>query len=356
MTRRIAFAMTLVLALSACTTGQTRERIDDAEARIAALEEQLVAATSTTSTTVIEITSTTEAPGETMIDLPETVEPVAAIAAAVGPAVVQISTPDGLGSGVLYSTEGLILTAHHVVDGFTEVTVRLFDGRTTEGTVVGFHEATDIAVVSIPADDDLPTAPLAIGVNTQVGQLAVAMGSPFGFDQTVTAGIVSAVDRVVRGVTMVQTDAAVNPGNSGGPLVDSSGRVIGINDVIFTESGDNAGVGFAISIDLAYAVAEQIVAGEEPQLAFLGVGVTDAAGDNPGARVEEIVPGSGAEVAGLVLGDVIVAVDDQAITDSSDLRVRIIERTPGEVVQLTILRGGEELILEATLGDTSQDG
>ena len=155
---------------------------------------------------------------------------------------------------------------------------------------------------------------------------------------------------------MVQTDAAINPGNSGGPLVDSSGRVIGINDVIFTESGDNAGVGFAISIDLAYAVAQQIVAGEEPQLAFLGVGVIDAAGDNPGARVEEVVPGSGAELAGVVLGDVIIAVDGRALTDSSDLRVRIIERAPGDVVVLRILRGDEELTIEATLGDTSQDG
>ncbi len=352
--RRLSLVLALLLAVSACTPGQTRDRIEANEERIAALEEQLFIATSTTTTTIAP--TTTVVTEVTIVDLADSVEPIAAIAAAVGPAVVQIETELALGSGVLYSTEGYILTAHHVVEGVTDVTVRLFDGRTIDGTVLGFHEPTDVAVVSIPSDPDLPIAPLAIGADTQVGQLAVALGSPFGFDQTVTAGIVSAVDRVVRGVTMVQTDAAINPGNSGGPLVDSSGRVIGINDIIFTESGGNDGVGFAISIDLAFAVAEQIVAGEEVQLAFLGVGVSDAVGENPGARVEEIVPGSGAEAADLHLGDVIIAVDGEPITDSADLRVRIIERSPGDVVRLTILRDEVELMLEATLGDTSEAG
>ena len=349
--RRIALAVVLLLTVTACSSRQTRDAIQENEDRIVALEEALATAASTTTT---EVTTTTALTEVTMVDLSSSAEPVAAIFAAVGPAVVQLETADALGAGVLYSTDGLILTAHHVVEGETEVLVRLFDGRTLEGTVLGFHDVTDIAVVKIPAADDLPVAILGLGADTKVGQLAVALGSPFGFDQTATAGIVSAVDRVVRTVTMVQTDAAINPGNSGGPLVDSSGRVIGINDIIFTESGDNAGVGFAISIDLAYVVAEQIVAGEEVQLAFLGVGVSDAGGDNPGARVEEIVPGSGAELAGLQLGDVITAVNGVPLTESADLRVRIIEKAPAEVVELTILREGVELTVEATLGDTSQ--
>ena len=353
--RRTALAVVLLLTVSACAPRQTRDAISSNEDRISTLEEALFEATSTTTTTA-GATPTTIATQITMLDFPDAVEPVAAIAAAVGPAVVQIETSDALGAGVLYSTEGLILTAHHVVEGQTEVLVRLYDGRTVTGIVLGFHELTDIAVVMIPASDDLPIALLALGASTQVGQLAVALGSPFGFAQTVTAGIVSAVDRVVRGVTMVQTDAAINPGNSGGPLVDSDGRVIGINDIIFTESGDNAGVGFAIAIDLAFVVAEQIVAGVEVQLAFLGVGVSDAAGDNPGARVEEVVPGSGAEEAGIQLGDIITAVDGRSLTESADLRVRIIERAPNDVVELTILRNGEELVLTATLGDTSQAG
>ena len=350
--RRIALATVLLLTVTACSSRQTRDAIQENEDRIVALEEVL--ATAATSTTTTEAPTTTALTEVTMVDLPASAEPVAEIFAAVGPAVVQLETSDALGAGVLYSTEGLILTAAHVVEGETEVLVRLFDGRTLEGTVLGFHDVTDVAVVQIPAADDLPVAILGLGVDTKVGQLAVALGSPFGFDQTATAGIVSAVDRVVRTVTMVQTDAAINPGNSGGPLVDSSGRVIGINDIIFTESGDNAGVGFAISIDLAYVVAEQIVAGEEVQLAFLGVGVSDAGGDNPGARVEEIVPDSGAEAAGLQLGDVITAVNGVPLTESSDLRVRIIEKAPFEVVELTILREGVELTVEATLGDTSQ--
>lgn len=353
--RRIALALALLLTVSACAPRQTRDQIASNEERIAALEAALFEATSTTTTTPTPTPPASDTVTDvTVLDLPESVEPVAVIAATVGPAVVQIETGTAIGAGVLYSTDGLILTAHHVVEGETDVMVRLFDGRIVDGTVLGFDAVTDIAVVEIPASPDLPVASLALESPTRVGQLAVALGSPFGFDQTVTAGIVSAVDRVVRGVTMVQTDAAINPGNSGGPLVDADGRVIGINDIIFTESGDNAGVGFAIAIDLAYAVAQQIVAGEEVQLAFLGVGVSDAAGDRPGALVEEVVPGSGAEAAGLQLGDVITAVNGVILTESADLRARIIEKAPGDTIELTVLRNGEELTVEATLGDTSQ--
>ncbi len=353
MLRRTALAVVVLLTVSACAPRQTRDHIQSNEDRIAALEEGLFQATSTT-TTIAPSTTTTVTTEVAVLDLPETVEPVAAIAAAVGPAVVQIDTANALGSGVLFSTEGLILTAHHVVEGETEVLVRLYDGRTFEGTVLGFHELTDIAVVTIPGSEDLPIAELALDANTQVGQLAVALGSPFGFEQTVTAGIVSAVDREIRGVTMVQTDAAINPGNSGGPLVDSDGRVIGINDIIFTESGDNAGVGFAIAIDLAFVVVEQIVAGEEVQLAFLGVLVDEGTGEHPGALVAELVSGSAAETAGVQVGDIITAVNGRALTERSDLRVRIIEKAPGDVIELTILRESEEIIIEAVLGDTSE--
>ena len=196
----------------------------------------------------------------------EGLEPVAAIAEAVGPAVVQIETTSGVGSGVIYDASGLILTAAHVVDGASVVLVRLSDGTAVQGTVVGAHAETDVAVVSIAGSADLPIAELAIGVDPDVGSLAVALGSPFGLDQTVTAGVVSAV-RTVGGIGMVQTDAAINPGNSGGPLVDRLGRIIGINDQIFTLGGANEGVGFAISIDIAVLVADQLVAGEEVRLA-----------------------------------------------------------------------------------------
>ena len=332
---RIRILLIPVLALSlvgsACNR-QTRERLDGVDARLERIEEQL----GVTHTT---ITGDTFAP-----------QPIAEIAAAVLPAVVQIDTSFGLGAGVIYSGEGHILTAAHVVGSESTVTIRLYDGRTVDGEVLGTHQTTDIAVVAIDPVEGMPVADLALGADLEVGQIAVALGSPYGLDQTVTAGIVSAVDRVVDGVTMVQTDAAINPGNSGGPLVDASGRVIGINDMIFSDSGANAGVGFAISIDLAVIVAEQIAAGQEVQLAFLGVGVSDSGGERPGALVEEVVPESGAEGAGIEVGDIVIGVDDTEIRDSGDLRVAILRNAPGDTVTITILRDGEEVHLDATLG------
>ena len=282
----------------------------------------------------------------------EGLEPVAAIAEAVGPAVVQIETTSGVGSGVIYDASGLILTAAHVVDGASVVLVRLSDGTAVQGTVVGAHAETDVAVVSIAGSADLPIAELAIGVDPDVGSLAVALGSPFGLDQTVTAGVVSAV-RTVGGIGMVQTDAAINPGNSGGPLVDRLGRVIGINDQIFTLGGANEGVGFAISIDIAVLVADQLVAGEEVRLARLGVSSTTMTDGTAGALVQEVVDGSAAADAGLQVGDLIVAIDGRAIRSSGDLRAEIISTSPGTSVELSVLRSGTAITLQAVLGSAT---
>ena len=329
---RLLLVPVLAVALVGSACGrETRERLDDIDSRLARIERELGA-----DTTVV---------GGTMAP-----QPIAEIAAAALPAVVQIDTTFGLGAGVIYSPDGYILTAAHVVGEESPVIIRLFDGRTVEGEVLGTHQTTDIAVVAIEPVEGMPVADLALEADLEVGQIAVALGSPFGLDQTVTAGIVSAVDRVVDGVTMVQTDAAINPGNSGGPLVDAAGRVIGINDMIFSESGANAGVGFAISIDLAVLVASQIVAGEEVRLAFLGVGVSDVRGDRPGALVEEVVPDSAAATAGIEVGDIVIGVDDIDIRNSGDLRVAIIRNAPGDTVTITILRAGEEIQVEATLG------
>ena len=352
MSRRIAavFAVLMLVVTSCGVPRSTREQIADQEQRIEALEEALFEATSTTTSTTT--TSTTMATTTTPATLAPIQEPVAEIARTVGPAVVQLETPEGIGAGFIYSTEGYILTAAHVVETVDLVTVLLSDGRSTSGEVVGFHELTDVAVVKIPADAALPTVTLGLDLDLEVGQIAVALGSPFGLDQTVTAGIISAVDRVIpgRGVTMIQTDAAINPGNSGGPLVDAQGRVIGINDLIFTESGDSAGVGFAIDIDLAWVVAQQLIAGEEVQLAFLGVEVLSVAGDTPGARVENVLEGTAAAEAGVQPGDIITAVDGHSVTESGDLRVLIIGNSPGDEVVLTIVRDGEEILLPVVLG------
>lgn len=265
---------------------------------------------------------------------------IAEVAAAVSPAVVQLESDGGLGSGVIYDASGLILTAAHVVEGSDTVRVRLADGRLLEGTVVGTHALTDVAVVKITADN-LPVAMLGYGTTSQVGETAVALGSPFGFDQTVTAGIVSATGRNVNGVPMVQTDAAINPGNSGGPLVNGSGQVIGINDVIFTEGGGNDGIGFAISIEVAIVVADQLVAGGGVELAALGTATIPDTTGQGGAIVREIVPGSPAESSGLEVGDRIVAVDGTAVLDPADLFAAVVSNRPGTEVTVEFVRGSD---------------
>jgi len=309
----------------------------------------------------VEIPSTTIAPIETVdvapvdpiiIQIPSDVEPVAAVAELVGPAVVQIETSSGVGSGVIYDSDGLILTAAHVVNGAQMVLVRLADGTSTEGTVVGTHDATDVAVVSISGRTNLPTAELAVGVDSSIGSLAVALGSPFGLDQTVTAGVISAF-RTIGGVSMVQTDASINPGNSGGPLVDRLGRVIGINDQIFTQSGGNEGVGFAIAIDLAALVADQLVADEQVQLARLGVSSTTPSNGSAGALVQDVVVGSAAADAGLQVGDIIIGIGELSLQDSGDLRGAIISMLPGTSVDLVVVRNGSTVTVAVVLGAAS---
>lgn len=304
------------------------------------------------STTAPAATEQPVAPTPTVPATVGDLEPVAAAAAAVAPAVVQLDTNTGLGSGVVYDARGYILTAAHVIEGSDTVLVRFADGRSARGTVVGLHEPTDIAVVSVDPAEIIAIATLADGSELTVGQTAVAVGSPFGLDQTVTSGIVSATDRIVSNITMVQTDAAINPGNSGGPLVDLAGRVIGINDQIFTNSGGNEGVGFAIAIDLAVIVADQLVAGEDVGLAFLGVSMTSPPNGDAGALIQEVVRNSAAASGGLQVGDLVVAVQGDPIRDPSDLRAEITTLRPGTTVDITVIRDGAQIVRTVTLGTT----
>lgn len=280
-------------------------------------------------------------------------EPFALAAEAIRPSVVQLNLGSSLGTGVIINENGTILTAAHVVGTATDVRVTFSDGSSVDGEVVGTHTPTDVAVVSVdPAGRTLVAAPLADGDDVRVGQIAVAVGSPFGFDQTVTAGIISAVDRIVNGVSMVQTDAPINPGNSGGPLINLDGEVVGINDLIFTESGSSAGVGFAISIDLAVIVADQIIAGVEPQLALLGVSTGPPPNGASGAQVGEVVSGSAAARAGIQVGDIVVGVNGVATRGSGDLRAQVIDNPPGSTITISILRDGQQVEISAVLGET----
>jgi putative serine protease PepD len=280
-------------------------------------------------------------------------EPFARAAEIIRPSVVQLNLGQGLGTGVIIDADGTILTAAHVVGTNTDVRVTFADGSSAAGTVVGADEATDVAVVKVDPDGrSLVAAKLADGDDVRVGQLAVAVGSPFGFDQTVTAGIISAVDRIVNDVSMVQTDAPINPGNSGGPLINLQGEVVGINDLIFTESGSSAGVGFAISIDLAVIIAEQLIDGLEPRLALLGVSTGPPPDGARGAQVAEVVRGSAAEEAGFQEGDIVISLNGVDIRGSADLRAQVIDEAPGSMITISVLRDGEQVDLQATLGQT----
>ena len=270
------------------------------------------------------------------------------VAREVSPAVVSVSTQTGSGSGVIVRDDGIIITNNHVVGNSRAVLVGLADGRRIEGQVLGTDPTVDIAVVRVNADE-LPTAPVGDSDELAVGQLAIAIGNPLGLERTVTTGVVSAVNRSA-GATglydLVQTDAAINPGNSGGPLLDSRGRVIGINTVVL--GGANVtGLGFAVPINLARDVTEQILSTGRVVRAVIGIYPRDIDASlaaqfrlpvQEGVIITGIEPDSPAAAAGLRPADILVRIDDAEIENSGDLRGFLREHRPGDTVQLTIIR------------------
>jgi putative serine protease PepD len=285
--------------------------------------------------------------------IPSGEEPAAAVAKALLPTVVEIRHDSGVGSGFIYDKNGYIMTAAHVVDGVDEVEIRLYDGTKLKGKVVGTDDLNDVGVVKVDRTG-LATAPLAVGQDVQVGQLAIAIGSPFGLNETVTAGIISSTDRVLDdGREVIQTDAPINPGNSGGVLADRRGRVIGINSAIRPASdgsNGNVGIGFAVPIDLAAKSAEAIVQGKPIQTGYLGVtpSLTTAGGQN-GALIQEVAPNSPAAKAGLRPGDLVTTIDGKAVENYSEMVASIRSHQPGDKVTLGVTRGGNETTITATL-------
>jgi len=265
-------------------------------------------------------------------------------------------SPQGQGSGFVYDDEGRIVTNQHVVDGAESISVRFWNGRTFEATVVGSDASTDLAVLDVDAPASL-LFPLALGNSSEVevGDNVVAIGSPFGLEQTVTAGIVSALHRQMTSPNQftiddsIQTDAAINHGNSGGPLLDSQARVIGVNTQIASDSGGNEGVGFAIPSNTVESIVAQLVNTGKAEHAFLGIELRDATASGGGALVTRVRPDTPADDAGLRAGDVVTAVEGKRIGTADELRAAINSRSPGDRVSLRYRRDGDSHTVQVEL-------
>jgi 2-alkenal reductase len=308
-----------------------------------------------------------------------------AVAAKVSPAVVRITVTGaaasgntgvipatGVGSGVIFDSNGWILTNHHVVEGGTKFDVELKDGRVLSGTVYGIDTLTDLAIVKVEATG-LPSAAIGESDALKVGELVVAIGSPLGtYSNSVTSGIVSAKGRSITTdsnqslTNLIQTDAAINPGNSGGPLLDANGNVIGINTAIASNSN---GIGFAIPIDIARPIMAQAVAGKPLSRPYMGihfvsitrqlsvdkklpvmVGALVGGFDANGQPVSGVEPGKPADVGGIKDGDIIQSIDGKVIDEEHPLDATLAQFSPGATVNVQVLRAGKTLTLQVTLG------
>jgi S1-C subfamily serine protease len=310
-------------------------------------------------------------------------EPVARVASQVGPSVVQVNvratqnTPfgvepqEGLGSGVIYRNDGYIITNNHVVEGASELSVAFADGTTERAEVVGRDPDTEIAVIRVDRND-LPAASFNESEELLVGQLAVAIGSPSGFESTVSAGVISGLGREFPAeftggrlerslVDLIQTDAAISPGNSGGALTNRDGEIIGISVAYLPPAETGAvNIGFAVPSDTAVSVADQLIETGEVSSAYLGVYMTDLSPEDAerfdlpvdsGAIVREVEPGNAAAEAGVMRGDIIVALGDTPIESSGDLLGALRDYQPDDTVDLTVVRDGGEQTLEVTLDE-----
>ena len=269
-------------------------------------------------------------------------------------------TQRGLGSGFVVNADGYVVTNNHVVDGATEIRVKFADGRELPGRVVGRDPRTDLALLKVEGHG-LPTIPLGDSSALRVGEPVMAIGNPFGLEQTVTTGIVSATGRVIGEGPyddFIQTDASINPGNSGGPLINARGQVIGINTAIVSRSGGSVGIGFAIPVNLAKPVVTQLASAGHVTRGWLGVGIQPLTADlaksfrltrTDGALVTSVSEGSPAAKAGLKEGDVIVEYDGRPVARAGDLPRAVAETPVGRAVPLKVVRDGKPVTLTATV-------
>jgi S1-C subfamily serine protease len=319
-------------------------------------------------------------------------DPVVAVAKKVEPSVVSLRVEkvqvledfesfffgspvqrvQGIGSGVIFRSDGLIITNSHVVEGADKIIVTFFNGKEVKGEVVGRDSENDIAVVKVD-EINLPEAEFGSIKDVEVGELVVAIGSPLGFDYTVTAGVVSALNRTVTAadesgsprtfIDLIQTDAPINPGNSGGALCDGEGKVIGINTLIATRSRGYQGIGFAIPIDTAIDVAEQLLVKGRVEHPFLGISGTDLTEEmaqerrlsvTEGAIVVQVIPGTPADQAGMKRGDVIVSFDDKSIGSMDELLREVRRHRVGDEVKIGVIRDSRKLTFLVKLAEKTQ--
>jgi S1-C subfamily serine protease len=292
--------------------------------------------------------------------------------------ITTMPNAQGIGSGIIYDAAGWVLTNKHVVTGATSQQVRLKDGRTFQATVYGVDTLTDLAIVKFDAPAGLASAPIGNSSSLEIGELAIAIGSPLGdqYPNSVTSGIISALGRDItvpgNGLTgtdihnLIQTDAAINPGNSGGPLVDGSGRVVGVTTA---QANSAQGIGFAIPIDIAKPIMQQALAGEKLSRPFIGItyvaidkGVAAKASlpldhgvwvhqeDAAGKSVDAVVAGGPADAAGIKTGDIIISIEGQAIDSTHLLTDILVQYAPGRTVSVDVYRDGKTMTLPVTLG------
>jgi serine protease Do len=287
------------------------------------------------------------------------------LAKAVKPAVVNVSARSeggrGMGSGFIINPDGYVVTNNHVVEDADTVQIKLSDGRELKAKVVGRDAKTDLALLKVDAKGGLPVIALGDSAVLQVGEPVMAIGNPFGLEQTVTTGIVSATGRVIGAGPyddFVQTDASINPGNSGGPLINARGQVVGINSAIFSRTGGSVGIGFSIPVNLAKSVFTQLTANGRVERGWLGVTIQELTpsvvrslglSDGHGALVAQVNEDSPAAKAGIKQGDVIVSVAGHPVTRSADLPSLVANLEPGRPVALSVIRDGKPVALNTTV-------
>ena len=285
---------------------------------------------------------------------------VRSVYAAASPSVVSVRAGSGSGTGFLVDGDGTIVTNAHVVGESSQVQVRFKDdGPLHDARVLGVDASTDLAAIQVDASAAEGVRPLALADSgdVQVGDAAVAIGYPLGLDRTATAGIVSGLERQIQSPNgfsidkVIQTDAPINPGNSGGPLLNSSGQVIGVNSQIATAggSGGSVGIGFAVPANTVRDVLPELKRGATPEHAFLGLSTSPASGG--GAQVQQATAGGPAARAGLEAGDVVTRVDGEDVQDPDDIVAAIDDDAPGDEIEVTVRRGGDERTLTVTLGE-----